>query len=135
LPLDLRSTLAEWRRKEPLRFPPEALNWVFGSVRQIAAQGGNRGASGGETEAERLAEHLRLRAQQQFGGLATAVLTYWGLKSGNDLRSALEGLIQIGAVHLAPDENLDGYAAVGSLLPHPDDLNSDAKRGFKGDEG
>jgi uncharacterized repeat protein (TIGR04138 family) len=125
LPIDLRSALAEWRRKEPLRFSPEALNWVFGSVRQMAAQGAKSGASGVETEAERLVGHLRLRAEQQFGGLATAVLTHWGLKNGNDLQSALESLGQLGAVHFAPGETLEGYAAIGSLLPHQGDLHGD----------
>lgn len=121
--LDLKTSLAQWRREAPLPFPPEAMAWVFQGLRQVHAQVAKANqAESNEVRAESLVSHLRLRAQNQFGALARPVFQNWGLKDGTDLANMLEALGRLGAVKWSDASELATYRGLGALLP---ELNLD----------
>jgi uncharacterized repeat protein (TIGR04138 family) len=109
--LDFRTSLARLRRKAPVAYSADCLNWVLQAVKQNSAQTQTDPCNA----ASDLANRLKREAERQFGELSPSVLSNWGLIDGKSLYQALVILETLGAVHLSESDTEPAFSNLGSF--------------------
>ena len=111
MPGDLRGAYLAMKREGAEGFSPAGLEYLYRLAQRAAFQG----AGYRDLSAPELCKLFARATAEDFGSFATDALRGFGIVSGIDLGRAVFLLARHGCFALRAGENLDEYAAYGTL--------------------